>query len=274
MLEMKNESRSTEVNPTQITTADKKVKKPRVLASISCTACKAAHRACRGGRPCMRCLKYGIGDQCRDSVQKKRGPVLRKIEMGGLPSQKFIAPASHLAPQLFNAFRMPLEAPHSAPLPSCEISPSGYISAPHSSFSYGDSFDGKLFFQFPPQFPDNFCDPDPLQFHAPTQLDDIFHETFEKQCNATSPLSRDQVNFCFNGQSNAESNGCDQRLISFPEHVSVSQIGECEDIYNLEGISASRPYQYSSHCQQQLIQESNNTNTNSYVGLAGIESLF
>eukprot|EP01135_Chromosphaera_perkinsii_P000894 Nk52_evm57s152 gene=Nk52_evmTU57s152 len=47
---------------------------------VSCTACKAAHRACRGGRPCLRCIKYKIGDSCRDAVQKKRGPAQKSAE--------------------------------------------------------------------------------------------------------------------------------------------------------------------------------------------------
>ncbi|KJE91203.1 hypothetical protein CAOG_02369 [Capsaspora owczarzaki ATCC 30864] len=47
--------------------------KSRKHATISCTVCKAGHRACSGGRPCERCIRLGIQDQCVDVVQRKRG---------------------------------------------------------------------------------------------------------------------------------------------------------------------------------------------------------
>ena len=49
-----------------------------------CTNCATACKRCDETRPCERCIKYGLADQCQDGVRKerkkgiKRGPYKRK----------------------------------------------------------------------------------------------------------------------------------------------------------------------------------------------------
>lgn len=40
--------------------------------NFACSNCRRAHKACSGGRPCERCIKLGIEDECRSTVRKKR----------------------------------------------------------------------------------------------------------------------------------------------------------------------------------------------------------
>eukprot|EP01135_Chromosphaera_perkinsii_P011452 Nk52_evm28s2402 gene=Nk52_evmTU28s2402 len=150
-----------------------KKKKTRVLASVSCVACKTAHRACRGGRPCERCIKYGIADKCRDSVQKKRGPVLKRLDTSGYSlHQRPLAPAT-LSPSYMlkqslpmpNLLGMPHQhpahhhphhhpgAPMSAPLPRAHSSPVSLNSlGTASGVNSGNllSAQDDTIFQFPP----------------------------------------------------------------------------------------------------------------------------
>ncbi|KAK9760205.1 hypothetical protein K7432_016034 [Basidiobolus ranarum] len=50
----------------------------------ACINCQKACKKCDEGRPCQRCVKYGLGDTCRDSMRKerrkgeRRGPYLKK----------------------------------------------------------------------------------------------------------------------------------------------------------------------------------------------------
>ena len=41
--------------------------------NFACTCCRKAHKACDGQRPCGRCKRLGITDQCKNSLRKKRG---------------------------------------------------------------------------------------------------------------------------------------------------------------------------------------------------------
>lgn len=65
---------------------------------FQCTNCAAACKRCDEARPCERCIKYGLADQCLDGVRKerkkgiKRGPYKRKTRLvasdssfGGVP---------------------------------------------------------------------------------------------------------------------------------------------------------------------------------------------
>ncbi|KAF8978116.1 hypothetical protein BGZ46_006817 [Entomortierella lignicola] len=62
----------------------------------ACVNCQKACKKCDEGRPCTRCIKYGLSDTCVDSTRKvrkkgiKRGPYKRKIP----PSQLGSASAS------------------------------------------------------------------------------------------------------------------------------------------------------------------------------------
>lgn len=57
------------------------------LIAYQCTNCAAACKRCDEGRPCERCIKYGVADSCADGVRKerkkgiKRGPYKRKGKM-------------------------------------------------------------------------------------------------------------------------------------------------------------------------------------------------
>lgn len=51
-------------------TAGMKLKRRQV--KNACTNCQKACKKCDDERPCPRCVKYGIADECQDSVRKER----------------------------------------------------------------------------------------------------------------------------------------------------------------------------------------------------------
>ncbi|EIW78287.1 hypothetical protein CONPUDRAFT_138628 [Coniophora puteana RWD-64-598 SS2] len=60
------------------------VKPKRKQVKMACTNCASACKRCDEGRPCERCIKYGMADSCIDGIRKerqkgiKRGPYKRK----------------------------------------------------------------------------------------------------------------------------------------------------------------------------------------------------
>ena len=56
----------------------------------ACTKCQKACKKCDDGRPCLRCVKYGISEECVDSQRKerkkgiKRGPYKNRDGKGVL----------------------------------------------------------------------------------------------------------------------------------------------------------------------------------------------
>lgn len=48
------------------------VRPKRKQVKNACSACQRACKRCDVGRPCERCVKYGMGDSCRDSQRKER----------------------------------------------------------------------------------------------------------------------------------------------------------------------------------------------------------
>lgn len=59
------------------------IKAKRRQVKNACTNCRKACKKCDDARPCLRCVKYGISDNCVDSQRKprmrvKRGPYKRK----------------------------------------------------------------------------------------------------------------------------------------------------------------------------------------------------
>jgi hypothetical protein len=56
----------------------------RMLMHLQCSNCAAACKRCDDQRPCSRCLKHGVGDNCQDTERKerqrgiKRGPYKRR----------------------------------------------------------------------------------------------------------------------------------------------------------------------------------------------------
>lgn len=53
--------------------------KKRKKAARACNHCQTAHLTCDDNRPCLRCLKRGLGDTCQDGARKK-AKYLRDIE--------------------------------------------------------------------------------------------------------------------------------------------------------------------------------------------------
>lgn len=58
----------------------------------ACTNCQRACKKCDDARPCLRCVKYGISEECVDSQRKerkkgiKRGPYKKRDGKGTLNS--------------------------------------------------------------------------------------------------------------------------------------------------------------------------------------------
>lgn len=57
----------------------------------ACTHCQKACKKCDDARPCLRCVKYGISEECVDSQRKerskglKRGPYKKRVRKGVFP---------------------------------------------------------------------------------------------------------------------------------------------------------------------------------------------
>jgi hypothetical protein len=78
----------------------------------ACTNCQKACKKCDDARPCLRCVKYGIAEECVDSQRKerkkgvKRGPY-KKRDGKGVPSSFFLplyATPRHLSLSSFLSF--------------------------------------------------------------------------------------------------------------------------------------------------------------------------
>ncbi|ORY00262.1 hypothetical protein K493DRAFT_312881 [Basidiobolus meristosporus CBS 931.73] len=69
-------------NPDQLLDETSRPKRKQV--KNACINCQKACKKCDEGRPCQRCIKYGLGDTCRNSVRKerrkgeRRGPYIKK----------------------------------------------------------------------------------------------------------------------------------------------------------------------------------------------------
>ncbi|QRV99952.1 hypothetical protein RhiJN_27971 [Ceratobasidium sp. AG-Ba] len=63
----------------------------------ACSACQRACKRCDVGRPCERCIKYGMQDSCRDSLRKerkkgvKRGPYKKRDGESTLSAPRSVA---------------------------------------------------------------------------------------------------------------------------------------------------------------------------------------
>ncbi|KAK7043783.1 hypothetical protein VNI00_008395 [Paramarasmius palmivorus] len=62
------------------------VRQKRRQVKVACTSCQRACKKCDDARPCLRCVKYGISDECVDSQRKerrkgvKRGPYRKRSD--------------------------------------------------------------------------------------------------------------------------------------------------------------------------------------------------
>ena len=60
------------------------IRSKRRQVKNACTNCQKACKKCDDARPCLRCVKYGIGEECVDSQRKerkkgiKRGPYKKR----------------------------------------------------------------------------------------------------------------------------------------------------------------------------------------------------
>jgi len=55
--------------------------KKKKKANRACAACQKAHLTCDDGRPCSRCVKKGLGDECTDGVRKRAKYLLDEEEL-------------------------------------------------------------------------------------------------------------------------------------------------------------------------------------------------
>ena len=64
------------------------IKSKRRQVKNACTNCQKACKKCDDARPCLRCVKYGISEECVDSQRKerqkgiKRGPYKKRDGKG------------------------------------------------------------------------------------------------------------------------------------------------------------------------------------------------
>ncbi|KAF8892662.1 hypothetical protein BD779DRAFT_1201825 [Infundibulicybe gibba] len=105
----------------------------------ACTNCQKACKKCDDARPCLRCVKYGISEECIDSQRKerkkgiKRGPYKKRdgkgnsVESHDAPTQQGLPVSTSVpSPQTGS----PLVGPY---IGSVGISPTIYSSYPHPS---------------------------------------------------------------------------------------------------------------------------------------------
>lgn len=51
-----------------------------------CTNCRSAGKRCDSGRPCLRCVKKGLEDSCKDAPNRRRKPVRGSQQRGAEPT--------------------------------------------------------------------------------------------------------------------------------------------------------------------------------------------
>jgi hypothetical protein len=67
-----------------VNTSQPQIRSKRRQVKNACTNCQKACKKCDDARPCLRCVKYGIGEECIDSQRKerkkgiKRGPYKKR----------------------------------------------------------------------------------------------------------------------------------------------------------------------------------------------------
>ncbi|UZJ51147.1 hypothetical protein CBS101457_000467 [Exobasidium rhododendri] len=80
--------------------SDYGMKSKRRQVKNACINCQKACKRCDEGRPCTRCVKYGLGDTCQDSSRKerkrgiKRGPYKRRATTGNAQTAAITAAPS------------------------------------------------------------------------------------------------------------------------------------------------------------------------------------
>lgn len=133
----------------------------RIRVYSSLVNCQKACKKCDEGRPCTRCIKYGLTDTCVDSTRKvrkkgvKRGPYKRRPP----PSQLGTSSSVSTSPTMRNAVAPGLPGYVSEPvtainsptqshmLPFTSTAPMGHLSAP-LDFGYDNGSSGSSNYAF------------------------------------------------------------------------------------------------------------------------------
>ncbi|KAF7970546.1 hypothetical protein HWV62_23715 [Athelia sp. TMB] len=170
----------------------------RRQVKMACTNCAAACKRCDEARPCERCIKYGLTDQCQDGTRKerkkgiKRGPYKRKNKAGASngnassgssePAQTFVPFIAQPLPANGDAPPQTVEWQHAPPPPpqpgastdattsaeasgaSASAGPSNPGSAIQTVPQYGPPPEGYYPYYYPPMPPGFMPHP-----HAPGQ---------------------------------------------------------------------------------------------------------
>ncbi|KAL9933879.1 hypothetical protein V8E36_006961 [Tilletia maclaganii] len=85
------------------------VKSKRIQVKNACINCQRACKKCDTGRPCTRCIKYGLTDTCADSSRKerkrgiKRGPYKRRTNTSGSATSTSSLPTPPMSSHPFSA---------------------------------------------------------------------------------------------------------------------------------------------------------------------------
>ncbi|KZP34366.1 hypothetical protein FIBSPDRAFT_846473 [Athelia psychrophila] len=105
-------------------------------ANRACFHCQKAHLTCDDTRPCQRCIKRGIADNCTEGHRKKAKYLLDEEELELLKRNKSSAPESSAEPT-----SAPSQAPESTPMPIHTTEPfpnDGFLNVPFdSNFTFG-----------------------------------------------------------------------------------------------------------------------------------------
>ncbi|KAI9446868.1 hypothetical protein H4582DRAFT_2108416 [Lactarius indigo] len=62
--------------PGVVSTSQPQIRSKRRQVKNACTNCQKACKKCDDARPCLRCVKYGIGEECKKGI--KRGPYKKR----------------------------------------------------------------------------------------------------------------------------------------------------------------------------------------------------
>ncbi|KAI0047007.1 hypothetical protein FA95DRAFT_1296898 [Auriscalpium vulgare] len=160
----------------------------------ACTNCQKACKKCDEARPCLRCVKYGIGEECVDSQRKerkkgiKRGPYRKRdrkttnveqpldvaavaVHQGvpppGVPtaSPPLQVPYMGYPPGYYGQYA----APTATPTPSKPGEAHAYYPHPHSQY-YVPLQHPQQQQPFPPPPPTHEQQPDNVAYYAPPQF--------------------------------------------------------------------------------------------------------
>ncbi|KAB5595675.1 hypothetical protein CTheo_913 [Ceratobasidium theobromae] len=127
------------------------VRPKRKQVKNACSACQRACKRCDVGRPCERCIKYGMADSCRDSQRKerkkgvKRGPYKKRDEAGSSDGKRRLSDVPTVMSQDVQA--VPVEL-HSVPSLRPPDGPFPYSTAVMVAPPVASHFDGDQFYRY------------------------------------------------------------------------------------------------------------------------------